>query len=78
MQAYRKLLNKVDNYYFSNVTTEHDKAKQFVNMISDLNMVTPIDRAVKTQAKHSKRSTYYYQCVFMDLYHYAHHHFVKQ
>lgn len=44
-----------------NVTTERDKAMQFVNMISDLNMVGPIDRAVKTQAMHSERPTFYYQ-----------------
>lgn len=62
-QPYRKLLNKVCDYYFRNVTSEHDKAIQFVNMISDLNMVVPIDRAVKMQAKHSKRPTFYYQCV---------------
>lgn len=44
-----------------NVTNEHDKTMQYVNMISDLNMVGPIDRAVKTQAMHSKRPTFYYQ-----------------
>lgn len=44
-----------------NATTDHDKAMQFVNMISDLNMVSPIDQAVKTQAMHSKRPTFYYQ-----------------
>lgn len=32
-------------------------------MISDLNMVQPIDKAVKLQAVHSKRPTFYYQWV---------------
>lgn len=60
-QSYRRLLNRVRDYYFRNVINDDDKAIQFVNMISDLNMIAPIDRAVKTQAKQSKRPTYYYR-----------------
>lgn len=60
-QSYRKLLERVRDYYFRNATSDHDKAVQLVNMVSDLNMIAPIDRAVKTQAKQSKRPTYYYR-----------------
>lgn len=67
IQSYRSILNKVASHYFNNVTTDGDKSKQFVNMISDLNMNTPIDKAVKSQAKYSKRSTYYYQYVCIRL-----------
>lgn len=60
-QSYRKLLNRVRAYYFRNVTSDDDKAIQLVNMVTDLNMIAPIDRAVKAQAKQSMRPTYYYR-----------------
>ncbi|XP_031622635.1 venom carboxylesterase-6-like isoform X2 [Contarinia nasturtii] len=59
--SYRRILNRVKYHYMFNVSKEHDKAVQYVNMISHLNMVSPIDEAVKTQAFHSKRPTFYYQ-----------------
>ncbi|XP_031637146.1 venom carboxylesterase-6-like [Contarinia nasturtii] len=59
--SYRQLLNRVKYHYMSNVTEVDDRAMQFVNMISDLNMVSPIDKTVKTQAMHSNRPTFYYQ-----------------
>lgn len=45
----------------SNVTNEHEKTMQFVNMISDLNMAIPVDKMVRTQALYSNQPTFYHR-----------------
>lgn len=59
LQCYERKLNQVHDHYFGNGTTEKDRKVQYVNLISDMNMVYPIDKAAKMHATHS--ATFYYE-----------------
>lgn len=60
-QFYQRQLNKIQNYYFANATTERERAVQYVNLISDMNMVYALDKTAKEHSKHA--TTYYYEWV---------------
>lgn len=59
LQFHGRALNEIYNHYFANNTSQWDRNIEYVNLISDMNMVYPIDKAAKMQSAFS--NTFYYE-----------------
>lgn len=59
LQFYERMINKIYHHYFDNAITQRQRLEQYVNLISDMNMVEPIDKAAKRHSNFA--NTYYYE-----------------